>query len=80
MLKDVIYGIGAFLHDNAGRLLVLSVFLLLTTFAHHAAGKPPEADFEQFCISKSGEAFAAFLGLITGAALAKTEPPKPPTS
>ena len=47
-------------------ILVLLVFLTLLIFAHHSAGVPAESKFAEYCLSKSGEAFAAFLGLITG--------------
>jgi hypothetical protein len=51
-------------------ILVLFVFVLLLLFAHHSSGVASEAKFADYCLSKSGEAFAAFLGLITGHALA----------
>jgi hypothetical protein len=59
-----------FFKDHYGLLFVLAVFVLLLLFAHHSAGIPSEAKFAEYCLSKSGEAFAAFLGLITGAKLA----------
>lgn len=55
-----------FFENHSGKVLVLAVFLALLLFAHHAASVPAEAKFGEYCISKSGEAFAAFLGLITG--------------
>lgn len=51
-------------------VLVLSVFMVLLVFAHHGAGRAGEEKFADYCLSKSGEAFAAFLGLITGHAVA----------
>jgi len=66
-----------FLKDHYGLLFVLGVFVMLLVFAHHAAGRPDEAKFAEYCLSKSGEAFAAFLGLITGAKLAQNKPPDP---
>jgi hypothetical protein len=57
-----------FFKERYGLLLVLGVFVLLLLFAHHSAGIPSETKFAEYCLSKSGEAFAAFLGLITGSA------------
>jgi hypothetical protein len=75
---------GEFFRDHYGLLFVLAVFVMLLIFAHHSAGIPSEIEFSKYCLSKSGEAFAAFLGLITGAKLAgngngngKTPDPKP---
>jgi len=69
----------SFLQNNAGRLLILAVFVTLLLFAHHSAGVANEADFASFCQAKAGEAFAAFLGLITGAMLSgKNGSPPPP--
>lgn len=59
-----------FLEGSRNAILVLAVFILLLVFAHHSAGRADEAKFADYCLSKSGEAFAAFLGLITGHALA----------
>lgn len=59
-----------FLKEHYGLSFVLAVFVMLLIFAHHAAGRPEEAKFAEYCLSKSGEAFAAFLGLITGAKMA----------
>lgn len=58
-----------FLKEHFSLVLVLLAFLTLLLFAHHASGRAEEAKFADYCISKSGEAFAAFLGLITGAKL-----------
>jgi hypothetical protein len=62
-------GLADFFHEHFSKLLVLAAFILLLLFAHHASGQPAEAKFAEYCTSKSGEAFAAFLGLITGRAL-----------
>ena len=59
-----------FFHENATKLLILGVFLLLVIFAHHAYAHNEKEAFASYCLSKSGEAFAAFLGLVTGRALA----------
>lgn len=71
-LWDLADGFFGFLHDNAGRVLVLAVFLVLLGLAYHAAGDPSKAKFAEFCQSKAGEAFASFLSLIVGARLAGT--------
>ena len=60
----------AVIHEKVGMYLVLAVFFALIVFAHHSAGIPNETKFEDFCITKSGEALACFFGLITGARLA----------
>lgn len=66
------------IRQNAGRLLIFGSFVFLLVFAHHAWGAG-EKEFAAFCQAKSGEAFAALLGLITGGALAgmngKSTPP-----
>jgi hypothetical protein len=69
---------GDFLKDHYGLIMVLGVFVMLLVFAHHAAGIQSEAKFAEYCLSKSGEAFAAFLGLITGAKFASGNGSKPP--
>lgn len=69
------------IRQNAGRLLIFASFVFLLIFAHHAWGAG-EKEFAAFCQAKSGEAFAALLGLITGGALAgmngKSATPNPP--
>lgn len=60
----------AFFVGARNAVLVLSVFVMLLVFAHHSAGRSGEEKFADYCLSKSGEAFAAFLGLITGHAVA----------
>jgi hypothetical protein len=78
-LWDFASGIGDFLHENASRLLVLAVFAVLLAFAYHAAGDPNKGKFAEFCQSKAGEAFAAFLSLIVASRMTGTNGNTPHT-
>lgn len=73
-----------FLHDNAAKLLVLSVFYVLLIYAHHSSALTPEAKFAEWSMTKAGEALACFFGLITGSQIRggngkPPEIPNPPT-
>jgi hypothetical protein len=74
MLNDFLHAIREFLYDNSNKLMVLGVFLVLLLAAYHMCmllGRPGQEKFAEFAIQKSGEAFAAFLGLVTGVALGR---------